>query len=436
MGGTGRGAGGIRLGTLVVLFAAACGAEETAQDGDAIQIGFINSYSGVYQDDLRPITRAVELAIARINDLGGVLGRPLVLVAEDDRSLEEEAVPAVERLLAGGIRLIFVGQTLSEKPVQATTGAGGLYATAFAPPHLASIPNGRGLLQVGVSRAHLALQPLMASVQARNAVFRVLANNAAFAASACGFAGASQLDCDWQAFSGAIEDWEQYDFRPVLQALLDSRTGPWVLFLFGGTAAGAKALVQLADIASDDDLPFVHTGPNLTGRDGYVLSVPPVFLERTYSTFGAPTPAHPTAEPFTTLYRDTYGEPPGYGALTAFEHMTTLALAIAAAGSTDPAQVAAQMRQVTTGGAPLGFLDFAGARDRLAAGEDIDMVGFIHPFDLDPGGWMGTAVTGAWSIVPDGSGGMRWDGRPGDVCSDAELTGTVTCYPYAEFTVP
>lgn len=427
----GRSAGWVLLGMF-----AACGGGAGDSATAAIRIGYVNAYSGVYEDDLRPTTQGVELAVALVNDSGGVLGRQLELVAEDSASLEENTLAGVERLLDAGVDIVYVGQVLSAEPVQAVLSRGGLLVTPSAPPHLASIPNGKQLFQVAVTRAHLALDPLLQSVRDRGAVFRVLANSASASAATCGFAAARGVDCAWQAFEGATEDWEEYDFRPLLEQLVASRSGPWVLFLMGGTAAGAKALLQLADLVPPEELPFVHTGPNTTGREGYLLSVPPVFFPRTYSTFGAAILSHPTARPFVQLFEQTYGVPPEFGGQTAFEHMVVLALAMEAAGSAEPVEVAAQMRALTTGGTPVGMLDLARVRQLLAAGEDIDLVGFTHPFDLDPQGWMGTVVTGNWSVVQEPGGDPAWRSVPDAICTDIELSGAVSCYPYAQFGLP
>jgi branched-chain amino acid transport system substrate-binding protein len=424
--------GALSIATLVV----ACTAQEDAgPGGDTIQLGFIHSYSGLYEDTLRPNRMATELAVAWINEHGGVLGRPLELVARDDGSVAENTLMAVEELLAGGIRLLYVGQTLGHEAVQTAFAAGALYATASISPHMASIPSSRGLLQTMSARPHLYLETILASVVERGAVLRVLANNSTFASSVCSFAAVRQVDCGWEAFDALVEDWEAYDFRPHLQRLLASRTGPWVLHFLGGTSAGAKALVQLADMAAPEDLPFIHLVGTSIGRDGYLLSTPPAILRKTYSTMVAALENHPTAAPFVRLYQETYGDLPPVGSNNAFELVVILALAIEAAGSLEPEQVAAQIQQISNGGIPVGLLEYERARSLLAAGEDIDIVGFTQPLDRDPGGWLATMNTGAWSIVED-QGQFHWQSRPDRVCSDLELTGQVSCYSYEEFAAP
>ena len=60
--------------------------------GDAIKFGFLNGLSGDYSPWGQPSLVGAEVAIDEINAAGGVLGRPVELVVEDNKSTVEGAV--------------------------------------------------------------------------------------------------------------------------------------------------------------------------------------------------------------------------------------------------------------------------------------------------------------------------------------------------------
>jgi len=63
------------------------------------------------------VTRAARIACDEINERGGVLGRPLELIVEDDGSLPDTAVPAAERLLDDHRCVALVGNLLSNSRI-------------------------------------------------------------------------------------------------------------------------------------------------------------------------------------------------------------------------------------------------------------------------------------------------------------------------------
>lgn len=83
----------------------------------AIRLGVMPPLTGVVGIYGAEIARAAEIACREINEAGGVLGRPLELVIEDDGSLPESAVVAAERLLdAHGCDAI-IGNLLSNSRI-------------------------------------------------------------------------------------------------------------------------------------------------------------------------------------------------------------------------------------------------------------------------------------------------------------------------------
>jgi branched-chain amino acid transport system substrate-binding protein len=111
---TARRAGRAHIGLLAGLtLAAACGGS------DPIRIGVAGPFGEARAQSLR---LAVELAVREINDSGGVRGRPLELVVEDDRGDAEQAVETARRFYADPAVVAVVGHlasgtTLAASPV-------------------------------------------------------------------------------------------------------------------------------------------------------------------------------------------------------------------------------------------------------------------------------------------------------------------------------
>jgi branched-chain amino acid transport system substrate-binding protein len=103
--------------SVMLLLVAACGdddddaAEEGSTEEDAggeptgepIKIGTLTSLTGPFTPWGVQVNDGMQLAVDEINDDGGVDGRPLELVVEDDQSNAEEGGSAMERLADEGV---------------------------------------------------------------------------------------------------------------------------------------------------------------------------------------------------------------------------------------------------------------------------------------------------------------------------------------------
>lgn len=93
----------IILVTFLALVAVGCGGDEGDAGGtsseEPIKIGAILSLTGTYAGLGEPEKNALDMEVARINDAGGINGRPVELVIEDDATDEAQAVAAASRLI-------------------------------------------------------------------------------------------------------------------------------------------------------------------------------------------------------------------------------------------------------------------------------------------------------------------------------------------------
>ena len=100
---------GTSLAALAVLVIGACGSSSSAGGGGVIKVGITGPFTGPYADPGSAIRNAGELAIEDINAAGGINGRQLQAVAEDDACDAQQGTQAAEKLLTEGIIAIVGG---------------------------------------------------------------------------------------------------------------------------------------------------------------------------------------------------------------------------------------------------------------------------------------------------------------------------------------
>jgi branched-chain amino acid transport system substrate-binding protein len=114
-----RGLFAVLLGVLLVLSLGACTqTEEPAEEtetteatGEPIKIGAVVSLTGVYAGLGEPEKNTLEMEVARINEAGGVNGRPVEVIIEDDATDEAKAVAATSKLIDQDEVVAIIGAT-------------------------------------------------------------------------------------------------------------------------------------------------------------------------------------------------------------------------------------------------------------------------------------------------------------------------------------
>src|SRR6266536_4453867 len=84
---------------LVVVLAICAALPAAAQQAEPIKIGVIQPLSGPVADSGNYVRMGAEIAREWINARGGVLGRPITLLIEDNKSDPKEAATAAEKLI-------------------------------------------------------------------------------------------------------------------------------------------------------------------------------------------------------------------------------------------------------------------------------------------------------------------------------------------------
>jgi branched-chain amino acid transport system substrate-binding protein len=110
-----------RFGRLLLsaaLAAAGCGGEGS-EDRQGIQVGFYGALTGPTATFAISGKNGATLAVEQINAAGGVLGKPLVLLAEDDRGEASEAASVVSKLITRDHVVALIGEQASSRTLAA-----------------------------------------------------------------------------------------------------------------------------------------------------------------------------------------------------------------------------------------------------------------------------------------------------------------------------
>jgi branched-chain amino acid transport system substrate-binding protein len=105
------------LAAALAIMAAGCGGSSTTTEsatpaaGGTIKIGAIVSETGTYAGLGQPERKALELEVARINEAGGVNGKSIEVIYEDDATDEAKAVAAASKLIEQDNVVAIIGAT-------------------------------------------------------------------------------------------------------------------------------------------------------------------------------------------------------------------------------------------------------------------------------------------------------------------------------------
>lgn len=306
-----------------------------AAEPQAIRIGDISSYSAL-PVGTKGYRQGWELARDQINARGGVLGRPLEIVARDDAGKPDVAITQAAQLVEGEQVEFLTGGILSHV---------GLALADFANQKkiyfMASQPLTDALIWEKGNRFTFRLRPstfTQAAILAREAAkfpakrWATIAPNYEFGQSAVASfkRELKQLRPDVEFVSEQWPPLGKIDAGAVLQAMAAAK--PEAIF-------NATFGPDLAKLVREGTTRNAFTGRNvvslMTGEPEYLAPLkdeaPPGWLVTGYPWDSIKTKEH---DAFLKAYLDRYKEPPNIGALMGYTNMLVLAKAIGKAGST------------------------------------------------------------------------------------------------------
>lgn len=308
-----------------------------AAGGEPVKIGFFMSITGRDASFGEASLDGARLAVEGLNAAGGVLGRPVELVVEDDRSLAGESATAAKRLISRDHVVALVGECSSARTLEAAS-----VAQASGVPLVSPAATSPRVTQVGDEIFRVCfIDPFQGRVIATFARRGLGLGRAALlvdSGAPYSVGLAEYFSKTFVALGGEVVASQSYmgsetDFRAQLTAIRAAR--PDALFLPGYYVAAGLVARQARELGLK---------ATLLGGDGFeapqLLEIGGDALEGTYySTHFAVENTGRASRGFVEAFRRKYGsDPNGLAALT-YDSVRLVADAVRRAGSTDRSAV-------------------------------------------------------------------------------------------------
>jgi branched-chain amino acid transport system substrate-binding protein len=317
------------------LIAAGCGRDESQSGGSAneILIGHYGSMTGPTATFGQSTDEGIRLALDEISAAGGVLGKPVRVITEDDQSKPTEAVNAVEKLISRDSVIALIGEVASSNSLAAAPVAQGAKI-----PMLTPASTNPKVTEVGnfIFRSCF-IDPFQGGVMAKFALNDLKAKRLAilYDVNSDYSMGLRQFFTDEIKRSGgqivADEAYTQQDqdFRGQLTKI--KNTNPDAIYVPGYyTQVGAIAR-QARELGINVPL---------LGGDGWdsekTVEIGGDAINGNYFTnHYSPDEDRPEVKKFVDGYRKKYNKTPDAMAILGYDAMRLMADAITRAGSTD-----------------------------------------------------------------------------------------------------
>lgn len=338
-----------------------------AQAADTIKIGAQGAHSGDLASYGVPSLNAVKIVVDEVNANGGVLGKMIEVVAQDDQCKPEIATSAATKLVSDRVDAVVgpicSGPTVASLPLFQNANIIAISPTATTPGLTESGKNPLFMRTVAKDNAQAKLTSdfMLNHLKAKKIAY--LHDNGDYGKGFADFnrelmeAGGAET----VLFEAVTPD--AVDFSPVVRKL--RRAKPDVV-VFGGYHPVASKLVQQM---RRDRLETPFLGPDgvkdetflkMTGKDG----------EGVYASYPRDTTNLPEYRKAREQHLKAYGSEPGFGYYNAYAATQALLDAIAKTGGTDTAALNKALREnyVDT---PLGKIRFNEAGDAAGMGLSI-----------------------------------------------------------------
>lgn len=306
-----------------------------------IKIGSVMPLTGdgaVYGE---PQRKAAELATTEINEKGGLLGRKVVLVAQDDKKEPKEAANIAQMFTSSKDIIGVIGHPNSGAAIAASK----IYSEKNMPFVITSATNPVITQQGFKNIFRFAPTDDMQGISDADFIFNILKVSALVVIhdnAAYGKGLASQVKQHFESLGGKVLLFDaimagESDYRSLLSKLKNYK--PAAVFYGGMHTEAAKLLKQAKEIGLDSkfifgDGCFDESLLKLSGTDGKNVYV---------SFLAAPWQEVPSAKSFVEKYQKLYGNVPPF-APYGYDAVMVLAEGIRRAGSTDANKVITALR--------------------------------------------------------------------------------------------
>jgi len=320
----------------------------------SIKIGVGGAHTGDLASYGIPTVKAAELVVEEVNAAGGVLGRQIELVVEDDQCKEEVASNTASKLVGEGVVAV-IGHICSG----ATESALSIYkdsevvcvspsATKVELTLSGNYPNFFRSIAHDEMQAALNVDFAMNTLGLKS--FAIMHDKGAYGK---GFAEYCREKVE--AAGGSVVMFEGVDpGKPDYTAVIAKvdNSGAEALIWGGYHPEASKIVAQMRN--KGIDIPFLSDDGV---KDDTFIDVAGEFAEGVYATGPQDTTANPLAKKAIDAHMEKYGEEPGAFFLNAYAATMAVINAIEKAGTTDYEAVAQALRDefVDT---PLGKISF------------------------------------------------------------------------------
>jgi branched-chain amino acid transport system substrate-binding protein len=342
-----------------------------AQDGEPIRIGLQGPMTGDYAYEGQGFEKAVRLLVDQVNENGGLLGREIELIVEDDAGDPTQSALVAERLIDAGVIAVIgaYNSTATEPASEIYDEAGILQITPSSTATRLTDKGFTRFFRVCFLDDRQALFAVMALQQVLGAQkIGILHDNTTYAKGLADwtkvYAEEAGLDV---AFFDAINPDDQ-DFTPILTNI--GNAGLDAVYFTGYHAQGGLLLRQTKELGLDIQWMMGNASNNpemveIAGVDaaaGTFITTEPLPKDLEY----------PEAKQFVEAFTKAYDEPPAsVWWLLAAEAFNVIAHAIDETQSTDPDVLADYLHN--------DFKDYPGLSGPiLGFDEKGDRLGTIH----------------------------------------------------------
>ena len=390
----------------VGLVAAACSGDSAEEEEGAVKYGFLNGQSGDYGPWGGWALAAAEVAVEELNAAGGVLGREVELVVEDNGSTPEGAVSGFAKLTEvngihalGGIEsdgMLAIFETVHELQIPticSTCGTTELDATG-----------GDMVFRIIPSDTD---NGIVGAQVARDEGYRNVAMLVELSEGTTSPADVFKSVFTEQMGGTITEDvrFNAGETTYAAQVAKAFESNPDAVYIAAGFETGVPLLNEWQR-RGYSDIPLILTTDLLNPDIAEIISG----VEGASAIVGATaydTENNPAWDAYVPRFEEKIGDPPEIGFYDAWQYdqYIILGLAMAKAGTTDGAAVAAAIPDIAN---PPGVEVFSYAQGlaELEAGNDIDYHGTTSNLNLNSVGNLLSPVM-AVLAVQDGSWAVR-----------------------------
>lgn len=323
------------LTVLLAIVVSPLGLIANAQEGEPIKIGLQGPMTGDYAYEGQGFQKAVQLLVDQVNENGGLLGRPVELVIEDDAGDPTQSALVADRMIDAGVVAVIgaYNSTATEPASEIYNEANILHITPSSTATRLTEKGFHQFFRVCFLDDRQALFAVMAMKDVLKAEkIGILHDNSTYAK---GLADWTKIYAEENglevAFFDAINPDDQ-DFTPILTNIGES--GLDAVYFTGYHAQGGLLLRQTKELGLDIQWIMGNASNNpemveIAGVDaaaGTFITTEPLPKDLDY----------PEAKAFVEAFTEAYDEPPAsVWWLLAGEAFNVIAYAIQETGSTD-----------------------------------------------------------------------------------------------------